>query len=456
MSEEGRNMSAKRIGRRTFIQASAIGAASLAMAQGSAGGAQVKVSSKPALLGGEPTHKGGSFSSWPQIDEKHERTWQEVLQKRGWCRLNGDYVKRFEAEYAKTIGTKYCVAVANGTSALIASLNALGVSPGDEVLVPPYTFVATINAVLLQYALPVFVDTDPATFEMDASKVEALITERTTAMIPVHIGGNVVDMDTILAISKKHKVPVIEDACQAHLAEWRGKRVGGLGDTGCFSFQVSKNLCSGEGGAMMTNRKDLLERAGSFHTNGRPWHATSGFAYVQNGSNLRMTEFQGALLLEQLTRVEAQSQIREQNAAHLTKRIEAIPGIHPAKHYEGTTRNAYHLYMFRYDAEAFAGLSRDRFREALRAEGIPNSSGYTPLNEQHFVKETLYSRGFQNVFGKEAIDTYFERMACPENDRLCTEGVWFMQNMLLGPRSDMDDIADAIERIHANAKELIA
>ena len=448
-------MSTNRMGRRAFLQAGAGGAASLAMLQGSASGAQATASSKPALLGGAPTHKG-PFPSWPQIDERHEQAWQEVLQKRGWCRLNGDYVERFEAEYAKTVGTKFCLAVANGTSALIASLNALGVGPGDEVLVPPYTFVATINSVLLQYALPVFVDTDPETFQMDAAKAEAAITERTRAMMPVHLGGNVVDMDTILAVSKKRNVPVIEDACQSHFAEWRGKRVGGLGDTGCFSFQVTKNLCSGEGGALMTDREDLIERAGSFHTNGRPWGAKSGFGYVRNGSNLRMTEFQGALLLEQLTRVEAQSQIREQNAAHLTKRLEAIPGIRPAKGYEGTTRNAYHLYMFRYDSEPFAGLSRDQFREALSAEGIPNSPGYTPLNEQPFLKETLYSRGFVNVYGKDTIDAYFARMACPENDRLCTQGVWFTQNMLLGPRSDMDDIADAIERIHANAKELIA
>ncbi len=345
--------------------------------------------------------------------------------------------------------------MANGTSALIASLNALGVCPGDEVLVPPYTFVATINAVLLQYALPVFVDTDPETFQMDASKAEELITERTTAMIPVHLGGNVVDMDTLLAVSKKRNVPIIEDACQAHLAEWRGKRVASLGDTGCFSFQVTKNLCSGEGGAMLTDREDLIERAGSFHTNGRPWQATSGFSYVRNGSNLRMTEFQGALLLEQLNQVEAQSQVRERNAAHLTKRLEAIPGIHPEKAYEGTTRNAYHLYMFRYDTDAFGGLSRDRFREALGAEGIPNSLGYTPLNEQPFLKETLYTRGFLYIYGKEAIDGYFERMACPQNARLCTQSIWFTQNMLLGPQRDMDDIADAIEKIHGNAKELM-
>lgn len=447
-------MTAKRMGRRAFIRAGVGGAATLAMLQAGTRRARAAVS-KPALLGGEKIHPG-SFPGWPRTDERHEQVWQEVLRAHGWCRLNGDYVKRFEEEYAKTMGSKHCLAVANGTSSLYASLNALEVGPGDEVIVPPYTFVATINVVLLQYALPVFVDTDTETFQIDAKKIEASMTDRTRALLPVHIGGYVADMDTILDISKRREVPVIEDACQAHFAEWRGKRVGSIGDTGGFSFQVTKNLSGGEGGAMLTNREDLMERAFVFHTNGRPWHLTSGFSYVQNGANLRMTEFQGALLLEQLTRVEAESQIREQNAEYLTKRLEAIPGIHPAKPYEGTTRNAYHLYMFRYDAEAFGGLPRERFRQALSAEGIPNSPGYTPLNKMPFLKETLYSRGYLNVYGKETIDAYFNRIECPENDRLCNEAVWFTQNMLLGPRSDMENIADAIERIHANAKDLMA
>ena len=448
-------MSSKRMERRAFIRAGVGGAASMAILAKSAKRVHAASTAKPALLGGEAAHKG-SFPGWPRISESHEKTWQDVLQRHGWCRLNGDYVNRFEAEYAKILGSKHCVAVANGTSSLYASLNVLGVGPGDEVIVPPYTFVATINAVLLQHALPVFVDTDRETFMIDAAKIEASITERTRAMIPVHLGGNVADMDAILDISKKREIPVIEDACQAHFAEWRGKRAGTLGDTGCFSFQVSKNLSGGDGGAVMTDRDDLVELIYSFHTNGITRDGKRGPGYFENGANLRMTEFQGALLLEQLTRVEAESQIREQNAAYLTERLEAIPGIHPAKGYDGTTRNAYHLYMFRYDPEAFSGMPRSRFQEALRAEGVPTYSGYTPLNKQPFLKETLYSRGYLNVYGKETIDDYFNRIECPENDRLCTEAVWLLQNMLLGPRSDMEDIANAIEKIHANAKELIS
>ena len=297
-----------------------------------------------AILGGKPVRKG-RFHSWPVITENDERAWMEVLRKGRWCRLDGDYANRFEEAWASTLGAKHCVAVANGTSALITSLAALGIGPGDEVIVPPYTFVATINAVLMHHALPVFVDTDPETFQIDARKIEAAITERTACIMPVHLGGSAADMDTILAVAKKHKLPVVEDACQAHLAEWRTKKVSTLGDLGCFSFQASKNLNSGEGGAILTNSDDLYEQCKSFQNNGR-WRPTPGFAYVRNGANLRITEFQAALLLQQLTRLEEQSRHREQNAAYLSKLLQEIPGIAPAKMYDGCTRNAYHLYMF--------------------------------------------------------------------------------------------------------------
>src|SRR5271167_2119490 len=209
-----------------------------------------------AILGGKPVRKG-RFASWPVIAESDERAWMEVLRKGRWNRLDGDYTNRFEETWARTIGAKHCVAVANGTSALITSLAALGVGPGDEVIVPPYTFVATVNAVLMHHALPIFVDTDPETFQIDARKIEAAITERTRCIIPVHLGGAAADLDAIAAVAAKHKIPVLEDACQAHLAEWRGRKVSTVGDLGCFSFQGSKNLNSGEGGAILTNDTDL-------------------------------------------------------------------------------------------------------------------------------------------------------------------------------------------------------
>ncbi|MGA8185342.1 MAG: DegT/DnrJ/EryC1/StrS family aminotransferase, partial [Terriglobia bacterium] len=343
-----------------------------------------------AILGGSPV-RTKPFPSWPVIEQNDEKGWMQVLMTGKWNRLDGHFAHQFETSWARLLGAKYGLATSSGTTALLTSANALGIGPGDEVIVPPYTFVATVNIVLMQHALPVFVDTDPETFQIDARKVEAAITQRTRCIIPVHLGGSAVDMDTVLDVAKRHHLFVIEDACQAHLAEWRHKKVSTLADLGCFSFQASKNLNSGEGGAILTNDEGLYEFCLSFHNQGRGKY-NSGFGYVRNGANFRMTEFQGALLLQQLTRLEAQSRVRTENAEYLTKQLKEIPGISPARMYDGCTRNAYHLYMFHYDSAHFAGLPRSRFLKALDAEGIPASGGYTPLNKQPFLKEALGSR----------------------------------------------------------------
>jgi perosamine synthetase len=415
--------------------------------------ARARADQSLAILGGKPV-RSGPFPSWPIIAENDERAWIDVLRKGRWCRLSGDYANRFEQTWAQTLNAKHCLAVANGTSALVTSLAALDVGPGDEVIVPPYTFVATINAVLMHHALPVFVDTDPETFQIDARKLESALTERTTCIIPVHLGGSAADLDTILAVAGKHKIPVIEDACQAHLAEWRTKKVGTLGDLGCFSFQASKNLNSGEGGAILSNNEKLFEACRSFHNNGRSAPG-AGFAYSRNGANLRMTEFQAALLLQQFSRLEKQSQTREQNATYLTSLLREIPGISPAKMYEGCTRNAYHLCMFRYDQAAFGGLPRAKFLQAVEAEGIPCSGGYQPLYREPFLKNTLQSRPFQAIYPSKRVSTYLESIDCPANDKLCESAVWLTQTTLLGPRSDMDEIADAVRKVHKNAGKLV-
>jgi dTDP-4-amino-4,6-dideoxygalactose transaminase len=406
----------------------------------------------PAILGGTPVRKQ-PFPDWPVIGENDEKSWKDVLHKKRWCRLGGDYANQFEAAWAQTLGAKHCLAVANGTSALITSLAALGVGPGDEVIVPPYTFVATVNAVLMHHALPIFVDSDLETFQIDARKIESAITDRTRCIIPVHLGGASADLDTISSVAARHKIPVLEDACQAHLAEWRGRKVSTLGDLGCFSFQASKNLNSGEGGAILTSNDQLIEQCKSFQNNGRGT-SSAGFSYVRNGANLRMTEFQAALLLQQLTRLEEQSRRREQNADYLTEQLKEIPGIAPARMYEGCTRNAYHLYMFRYDKSQFQGLPRARFLEALHAEGIPASAGYQPLDKEPFLKNTVQSRGFQAIYGQERISEYLEKTHCPVNDQLCEEGIWLTQTMLLGPRSDMDQIALAVRKVQKNGARL--
>lgn len=407
-----------------------------------------------ALLGGKPV-RTAPFPSWPRFDKLEEHAWMEVLRSGKWFRGYGKQVDRFEQAYAKLTGARHCLATANGTSALFTSLNALGVGPGDEVLVPPYTFIATINVVLLQHALPVFVDSDLETCQMDPAKIEPLITERTKAIIPVHLGGSAADLDVILPLARKHRLAVIEDACQAHMGEWRGRKLGTLGDTGCFSFQASKNLNSGEGGAILTASDDLVEKCYAFHNNGRGRKVSSyDFSYHASGANLRMTEFQATLLMAQMTRLEEQSKTREQNAAYLTSMLREIPGIAPARIYEGCTRNAYHLYMFRYLKEQFAGVPRATFMKALRAEGVPCSGGYDPLNKEPFLKNVLGSPGYRAIFSAERLRRWHEQNQCPANDRLCQEAVWFTQTMLLGTRTDMEQIAEAIRKIQAHASKL--
>ena len=340
---------------------------------------------KPALLGG-PKIRTEKFPSWPVSGQLEEQALIETLRSGNWYRGTGQQTRKFEDAYRKLTGARHCLATANGTSALYVSLNALGIEPGDEVIVPPYTFIATINVVLRQHALPVFVDTNINTFQIDAKKIEAAISPRTKAIIPVHLGGSACDLDTILSVSRKHGIPVIEDACQAHLAEWRDRKVGTYGKTGCFSFQASKNLTSGEGGAILTDDEEIHDRCYTFHNNGGGLKAPGGnFAYSGTGDNRRMVEMEAALLLQQMTRLEEQSKRRTANALYLTSLLKEIPGIVPAQMHDGCTRNAYHLYMLRYQQEEFGGLPRTTFLKALSAEGIPASRGYSPLNKEPFL-----------------------------------------------------------------------
>ena len=439
----------QKLTRRHFVGSAAAAGISLAIPSAGVGAEN----GKPALLGGKRVRTQG-YPSWPHVGDREEKAVAEVVRSGHWYR--GRLVEQFEEEYAKLNDAKYCVAVSSGTSALYSSLAALGVGPGDEVILPPYTFVATVNVVMLHYAMPVFVDSDRESFLMDPRKLEAAITERTAAIIPVHIGGTPADLDSILAIAQKHKIPVIEDACQAHLGQWRNRSVGTWGASGCFSFQLSKNLPSGEGGAILTQDETMANNCFAFHNCGRRrTKADAKYAY-KNGlaTNLRMTELQAALLLSQLVGLEDRAKTRHENAVYLSSMFREIPGLAPGRLYEGCTRSAYHLYMFRYDPERFGGLPRNKFIKAMGAEGIPCSAGYGPLNKASFISDAIKSRSYVRVYGQKAVDTWEERNACPENDKLCHEAVWFSQNMLLGPRSDMDQIVEAVRKIHAHAAEL--
>jgi dTDP-4-amino-4,6-dideoxygalactose transaminase len=410
---------------------------------------------KPALLGGAKAHPEG-FSSWPLSDSSEAKALMDVLHSGKWGRLNGQVSAGFETEYARLLGVRHSLAVSSGTSALYTMLGVLDIGPGDEVILPVYTFVATYNVVTLHYALPVLVDTDPESFQIDAGKIEAAITKQTKVLVPVHIGGSPFDVDRILGIGEKHRLPVVEDACQAHLAEWKGKKVGSFGLGGAFSFQSSKNLNCAEGGAITSNDGDFIRKCYGFHNQGQGGSTTS---YTPGegtrGTNLRLTEFQSALLLAQMTRLEQQARKRSENATYLTRLFNEIPGISPAKLYEGTTNSAYHLYMFRYDKSHFDGLSRERFLEALQAEGVPCSAGYGQMNKDTYVTGLATNRHYLKIYGEKAMKQWLERNQCPQNDRLTSEqAVWFTQTMLLGSKTDMEQMADAVRKIQKHAGAL--
>ena len=443
-----------KLNRRDFIGTASVVGAGLAVGLPgvacSTGGASVK----PAILGGPKTFTG-TWPGWPVIDQIDEKELLDVLESGNWCRLGSKTALRFEAEYQKLLGSKYALAVSSGTSALYTMLGSLEIGPGDEVIIPPYTFIATYNVVVLHYALPIFVDTDIESFQMDPNKLESAITQKTKAVMPVHIGGYPVDIEAIIQVAAKHNIPVIEDACQAWLSEWKGKCVGNWGLAGGFSFQASKNLNSGEGGAIITNDKDFYDRCYSFHHQGQGSDAASLEPGTgTRGTNARITEFQAGVLLAQMTRLNEQSKRRSENAGYLTGLLKQIPGIKPARLYKGVTRNAYHLYMFRYEKNKFAGMARENFIKALEAEGIPCSAGYGKMNKSSYVTGLARNRHFLDIYGEKTMKEWLERNQCPENDKLTEQAVWFFQNMLLGTRTDMEQIAEAISKIQKNAEEI--
>jgi dTDP-4-amino-4,6-dideoxygalactose transaminase len=441
--------------RRGFIHAAAAGSAALSwLGAGRAPRAFAADASKPALLGGSRAHTGG-WPGWPEWSESWEPAIIKVLRSGDWCRAGGGKeVPDFEVAYAKLLGAKRCLATASGTTALITSLYVAGVDAGDEVIVSPYTFSATYNAILIQKALPVFADTDPATLTMDPASIESRITERTRAILPVHIYGMPCDMDPINALAKKHKLMVVEDACQAWLAEYKGRMCGTLGDLGCFSFQNSKHIPSGEGGAVTGNSDELLDRCHSFHNCGRSVGTFRGNGCFARGSNFRMQHFQAAMLLQQIDKLVKQTAIRRANADYLGAQLAEIPGVAPARLPENS-RAVWHLYPLRYDAQQFNGLSRRRFMQALGAEGIPCGDGYSEQYNDGMIDEAINSTGYKRLFSAERLKAYRESFReLAGNKRVCETTVGLSQNLLLAERSHMDHIAAAIRKIHAHSAAL--
>ena len=407
--------------------------------------------SELAIHGGAPV-RDTPFPAWPVWGEPEEQALLETLHSGqwGWSDREDSRVARFEAAFARSHHAEYGRCVFNGTVALEVALRALDIGYGDEVIVPPYTFIATATACLSVGALPVFVDIDPDTYTIAPDQIEAAITPRTRAIIPVHIGGCPSDMDAILQLAHRHDLHVIEDACQAHAAAWNGRRVGSLGDLGCFSFQSSKNINAGEGGIVITRNEGLAELCWSVRNCGRVRDG-AWYQHERLGSNFRMTEWQGAILLVQVERMEELAARRERSGDYLGDQLSEIAGIAPQRRDARVTQHGYHLFIMRYDAEAFDGLPRERFLDALRAEGIPCSPGYVPLYRERAI-QTATSRLRRFVDGAE---TAYELPDCPATERACAEeGIWLTQNILLGAERDMDDIVEAIAKIKAHAGEL--
>jgi len=404
-----------------------------------------------ACLGGEPLKKT-PFPVWPVYDDAERQALLEVLESRVWWRTPGTRTLQFEKDFAAYQDAQYGVAVTNGTAALEVSLAALEIGLGDEVIVPDFTFVATASAVLFTGALPVLVDVAPDTYCIDPDLVESAITPATKAIIAVHMGGHPADLDRLVEIARKYGVFLVEDSSHAHGTEWRGWKIGAIGDIGTFSFQASKLMTAGEGGMIITNSPDLERKVRSVHDCGRmpgEWFY-SHFIY---GSNYRLSEWQGAVLSQQLKRLPEQAKIRSRNAAYLDRELAKIPGITPQAQDERATVNGHYAYIFHYDRSAFAGVPTERFIQAFNAEGFPTQASYPPLHDLAVFKSGEYRRRLAPQAAQA--EHYFLKDGFPNSLRGAWETVWLSQPVLLGSEAEMAQVVEAIQKIQAHAKELI-
>jgi dTDP-4-amino-4,6-dideoxygalactose transaminase len=389
-----------------------------------------------AINGGVPV-RTAPFGGWPQWGEEEERALLAALRSGHWGSLDGAFVTRLEQEFAAFQGARYGVSCVNGTLALSVALKALGIGPGDEVLVPPYTFIATASAALMVGAIPVFVDVDPETLLIDPALIDAAVTPRTRAIIPVHHAGSPADMDGVMAAARRHGLRVVEDAAQAHGAAWRGTPVGAIGDLGTFSFQSSKAINAGEGGMMVTNDDGLRELLWSYRNVGRR-PGGEWYEHVRLGWNLRLTEFQAAVLLEQMRRFPAQQAHRAESAGYLSSRLAEIPGVVPLRVPDGVTAHTWYSYHFRWLGESDGGLPKLAFSEALRAEGIPNFHGYVPLDRNEAVRTEIARLG-------GAAPT-----PCPAAHQAADHEVLMLAlPILMGDRDDLDQVVEAVAKVAA-------
>lgn len=404
-----------------------------------------------ALFGGSKA-KTKPFPPWPLYGDEEYRALKEVLESRHWWRTPGTKTKEFEEDFATYQQAKYGIAVTNGTHAIEVVLAALEVGHGDEVIVPDFTFVATASAVLSVGALPVLVDVTEDTYCIDLALAEMAITPRTKAIIAVHMGGHPADLDGLIDLARKYDLYLIEDSAHAHGSEWKNRKVGNFGIAATFSFQASKLMTAGEGGIIITNDEEIEQKARSVHDCGRmpgKWF----YDHFIYGSNYRLSEWQGAVLLAQLGRLEEQVQKRHRNALFLDDLLSGIAGITPQRLDARCTRNSHYGYIYYYDRSAFEGISTERFIKAINAEGIPNQASYPPIHALDIFQSGAYKR---RLVGEQPQGLHpFLLDEFPITERAAWETVWIPQYALLGDEQDMQEIVSAILKVQRNAKELV-
>jgi L-glutamine:2-deoxy-scyllo-inosose/3-amino-2,3-dideoxy-scyllo-inosose aminotransferase len=410
---------------------------------------------KLAITGGEPLRKA-PFTSWPIGTKEEAAALDDVLTSSKWGGqpFPGKHALNFAKKFAEVHTAKYAQCVNTGTVAIQAALKAIGILPGDEVIAPAYTWEGTVGPVLLLGALPVFVDVDPDTYCLDAKLIERAITPKTKAILPVHLGMRFADMDEILRIAAKHNLHVIEDCAHAHGGMWKGKGAGSMGDLGAFSFQSSKLITCGEGGAVITNNLEYMEKVQSYINAGRA-SVTDHFHHRIMGFNYRLGEFQAAVLGPQLERLPEQAKIRETNMAHFEVRLKGKPSIGLLRPDPRITRLAPYGYVLKYFSDQTKDIPRAAFVAALQLEGIPcDGLFYEPV-----YKSSLFPVNPADFpalsWGRDKPLDLRNMYSCPESEKAAyQEAVWFPHQLFLGGSQDVDAIADAIEKVLANIEDL--
>ncbi len=394
-----------------------------------------------AIKGGEKV-RSEPFPTWPVWGEEEERAILSALRSGTWG-LGGQYVSMMGKAFADYVGCAHCIPCMNGTVSLKVSLEALDIGEGDLVVTTPFTFIATTSAIIERGAIPFYVDVEEGGVNIDVRLVEEALEVGASAILPVHVGGHPADMDALVRLSKQYEAPLVEDAAEAHGAEWRGRRIGGFGTLACFSFQSSKVLTSGEGGAITTNDAELAERCASLVNCGRrpgvDWYDGDVLGY-----NYRMTEFQAALLLAQLKRLDEQILLRQKNFETLASLCRELEGFSLVTPRPGATRVPHYLVMVRASREFFGNVVKSRIVDALRAEGIPASVGWpVPLYRYPPVRRYLEKKGVE-----ARLDQF------PNAEAAASSVIFIHHRVLLGDEKEVEDVFRALQKIERHVGEL--